>query len=462
MKITEFFHPELHIDRFELDAAKSCCFYGTNDSGITVLLRLLTGAEKAKDSLEFSAHPAVVTFQDQQDLYEEELRNDDTDFMDRVDPGTLVRDFLPDFEQEKELITNFNMGICLDKGFRQLSSGQGRKMLILRELLSGAAPLVIENPYDGLDETSCNELNNCLEAYSRKSQVLLFVNRLCDIPEWIDTVVHVAQRRIRPTSRDTLQTNRRHRAEPASNTEELFFRQANHPASQELISLQNGAGGYGDQLLFERLDISIKKGDHTLITGHNGCGKSTLLAIFTGDHPGCYTNDLRLFGRKRGSGESIWDIKNKMGIVSQALHRDHRSVGTALHVVLSGLFDSIGLYQKPTQIQIKQAEKWLKWIGLEKERNTPFRHMNYANQKLLLIARALVKEPALLILDEPTQGLDDLNREKLLQALERLAAEQLSTIIFVSHRQDEFRPFFKQHIVLDNFSVTQNLVKKAA
>jgi molybdate transport system ATP-binding protein len=214
------------------------------------------------------------------------------------------------------------------------------------------------------------------------------------------------------------------------------------------VYLKNGSAGYEGKPIFTDLNLKIHTGDHTLVTGPNGCGKSTLLQLITGDHPACYQNDLRIFGIQRGTGESIWELKKKMGIVSPDLHRNYFVPGTALHCIISGLFDSIGLYQKYTRQDEHQAQKWLERTGLIREAHTPFRQLGYASQRLVLIARALIKMPRLLILDEPTQGLDELNRKAVLDFLEQVAREKLSTLLYVSHRQDEFRPFFKYRIQL--------------
>jgi molybdate transport system ATP-binding protein len=232
----------------------------------------------------------------------------------------------------------------------------------------------------------------------------------------------------------------------------------NHPQNEaddpktELIYLRNGFAGYGDKKLFECLDLTVFTGDHTIISGPNGCGKSTLLDIIVGDNPKCYANELRVFGIKRGTGESIWDIKKHIGIVSPALHREHRIPGSALHVVLSGLYDSIGLYTKVSSAEIKIAKNWLTWLSLTEKSDIPLRRLTFAEQRLVLIGRALIKEPRLLILDEPTQGLDDVHRNGLLDLFEEIADRKLSTILFVSHRKDEQRSIFKTQIQLDSYA----------
>src|SRR5690606_23744966 len=146
------------------------------------------------------------------------------------------------------------------------------------------------------------------------------------------------------------------------------------------------------------------------------------------------------------SGETIWELKRYFGMVTPALHRDHRVPGSALEIVASGFFDSIGLYERPEPTQLRHAKHWLALVGLEKQTNTPFKHLSYGEQRLVLIARALVKQPPLLILDEPTQGLDDINRHRVLYFLEHLATQRTSTIIMASHRQDESLPLFVHHI----------------
>ncbi len=462
MHIKNFHHHDLQIDDFLTTPGEAWCVLGDNRSGIDRLLELLSGNLK-----DFSAEimllpddPAILSFQVQQEIFEEEIRNDDSDFMDKTDPGTLVSEFLPDYQSHLPLLKAFGMEHCLQRGYRQLSSGQSRKLLFLQKITSGATSLIIQSPYDGLDEQSCHELNLALQQLpDRHINLILLVNNVSDIPAWCTHLAMIRSGRLElsglkdevlPQLKDRRESDRSSSAPLADSYPEKSPVESSQ--INELIYLKDGFAGYGDKKLFEGLDLTICEGDHTLITGRNGCGKSTFLDIITGDNPKCYANTLRIFGKKRGSGESIWDIKKHMGIVSPALHREHRIPGSALQVILSGLFDTIGLYTKVTDSDTRTARNWLSWLSLKEKSAIPFRRLSFAEQRLVLIGRALIKRPKLLILDEPTQGLDDVNRNRLLDLLEEIADRKLSTILFVSHRKDEQRSIFSKQINLDSYA----------
>ena len=461
MHIENFQHKDLQITRFLSKPGEIWCFFGDNRSGIDSFIDLLSGKlqDFSAETLELPEDPCVLSFQAQQEIYEEELRNDDSDYMDKMDPGTLVCEFLPNHQAHLPLLKAFGMEHCLQLGYRQLSSGQSRKLMFLQKLTGGAITLVLQNPYDGLDRQSCHELQVALQQLpDRNIELILLVNSVSDIPAWCTHLALIRSGRLelaglkelvqpRLSDRDSAP-----RPTPAPISENQFeVEPTAQGESEELIHLKDGFAGYGDKKLFTGLDLTIRTGDHTLITGPNGCGKSTFLDIITGDNPKCYANKLRIFGKERGSGESIWQIKRHMGIVSPSLHREHRIPGSALIVILSGLFDSIGLYTKVSSSQIRTARRWLAWLSLADKGDTPFRRLTFAEQRLLLIGRALIKRPKLLILDEPTQGLDDVNRNNLLDLLEEIDTKKLSTILFVSHRKDEHRAFFKKEIRLDSY-----------
>lgn len=458
MNIKNFRHKELQISQFKTEPGKSWCIYGGNSSGIDSFVDLLTGdlEDFTASQLHIPANPGIISFKHQQEIFEEELRNDDSDFLDKIDPGTPAKNFLPNYKNHLPLIHSFGMDNTLEQGYRQLSSGQCRKLLILKELLSGKTNLIIQNPYDGLDEESCHELDSTFSLIDReKIQLLAIVNSILDIPVWCSHLAIIdkgimSSYGIRDHILPFLPAPQP--AEKQSQWTDGLPEFHPPPQQKPLVALHNGFAGYGEKTLFHGLDLKIYPGDHTLITGPNGCGKSTLLDIITGDNPKCYANDLEIFGKQRGSGESIWELKKHMGIVSPTLHRDHRIPGSVLQIILSGLFDSIGLYQKASDLQTREARDWLARIGLQQEERSPFRKLAHADQRLVLIARAIIKLPKLLILDEPTQGLDDMNKNRLLWLLETIANLNISTIIFVSHRRDEYRPFFRQHIELNSYT----------
>ena len=205
---------------------------------------------------------------------------------------------------------------------------------------------------------------------------------------------------------------------------------------------------YGGRRVLDDITLQIAPLQHTLVTGENGAGKSTLLGLITGDCLQCFSNDVSIFGHRRGSGESVWEIKRHLGLVSNDLHRRYTVRCDVLSVVCSGFFDSIGLYDTPTEMHLRIGREWLAAVGMADKAATLFQSLSYGEQRLVLIARAMVKSPLLLVLDEPTQGLDEANRERILAFMSAIEARRHSTLLFVSHREDEFLPLFQQHIHL--------------
>jgi molybdate transport system ATP-binding protein len=210
---------------------------------------------------------------------------------------------------------------------------------------------------------------------------------------------------------------------------------------------------YGDNTVFENLDWTIEANEHWQLSGPNGSGKTCLLSLITGDHPQCYVNDIMVFGFQRGTGESIWQIKQYIGYVSSALQWEYR-VGTGLrNVIISGFFDSIGLYTKSTETQKAIADQWLALLGMTARADEPFNRLSHGDQRLLLIARAMVKHPPLLILDEPCLGLDDLNRQLVLALIERICTSSETAVLYVNHRLEDHILGIDKHLTLSTPSV---------
>ena len=190
--------------------------------------------------------------------------------------------------------------------------------------------------------------------------------------------------------------------------------------------------------VLRHVNWTVRKGEKWALLGPNGAGKTTLLSLILADNPQAYGNDIKLFGKKRGSGESIWEIKKRIGWVSPELQLYYPRGATCLQVACSGWFDSIGLFEKCTPRKRDASLKWLKKFGLSSRAKDTFAHLSEGEQRLTLLARAMVKDPELLILDEPCQGLDAENRDRFLQVVDSVCRHKNKTMIYVTHRSDEF------------------------
>jgi molybdate transport system ATP-binding protein len=203
---------------------------------------------------------------------------------------------------------------------------------------------------------------------------------------------------------------------------------------------------YGARTILKDLDWIVRRGEHWALSGDNGSGKSTLLSLVCADNPQSYACDISLFGHKRGSGESIWDIKRKIGYVSPEMHRSYKQNIPAIQIVASGLKDTVGLYVKPNDVEKAQCRKWLTNFGIVHLADRKFLEMSSGEQRLVLLARAFVKEPNLLILDEPLHGLDDANRRMVKEHVDDYCQDSSKTLIYVTHYQEEL-PYCIDHSI---------------
>ena len=177
-------------------------------------------------------------------------------------------------------------------------------------------------------------------------------------------------------------------------------------------------------------------------------GKSTLLSLSRGDHPQAYSNDVSLFGRRRGTGESIWDIKRRVGFVSPELHLYFSEPLTAAETAATGFHDV--LVRRPTTLeQETTVEKLFDEFGIASLRDRLFSRLSTGEQRLVLLIRALVKAPPLLILDEPFQGFDEELIERARDWLDTRARSD-QTLLFVSHYPAEIPQTVTQWLRLEN------------
>ncbi len=342
----------------------------------------------------------------------------------------------------------FDVRDLLDKYIILLSSGELRKFQLIRALLASPKVLVIDNPFIGLDSSTRNQLKELLKVLSLDGmvQIIIVVAKKEDIPDFITHVVEVKQMKVYP--KVTLE-------EFLSKKEELpqtFLSKEKKEAilsipnkkesysSTEIVRMNNVLVRYGERTIIKDLSWVIKNGECWALSGQNGSGKSTLLSLICADNPQGYASDIALFGRARGTGESIWEIKKRIGYVSPEMHRACHHNIKAIKVVASGISDSMGIYQQIKEEEFEVSRKWMEIFSIEKLENRDFLKLSDGEQRLVLLARAFVKDPDLLVLDEPFHGLDLKNRLMATEIIETFKKRKNKTLIIVSHYKDELPP----------------------
>jgi ABC-type molybdenum transport system ATPase subunit/photorepair protein PhrA len=216
-----------------------------------------------------------------------------------------------------------------------------------------------------------------------------------------------------------------------------------------LVRMEDVSVAYDGVQVLAHVDWTVRQGERWALLGPNGAGKTTLLSLILGDNPQAYANRVTLFGRRRGSGESIWEIKERVGWVAPELHLYYPRGLTCLDVVCSGFFDSVGLYRRCSRQQRQTALAWMEQLGSAPIAGRPFDAISEGQQRLVLMARAVVKEPALLLLDEPCQGLDAQHRDRVLQTVETIGRRLEASMVYVTHDARALPPSITYLLRLD-------------
>ncbi|TLU68905.1 molybdate ABC transporter ATP-binding protein ModF [Enterobacter sp. MF024] len=446
----------LTLADFTLNAGESWAFVGSNGSGKSALARALAGELTLLKGERQSAFTRVtrLSFEQLQKLVSDEWQRNNTDMLspDEEDTGRtaaeIIQDEVKDDARCHQLAEQFAITHLLDRRFKYLSTGETRKTLLCQALMAEPDLLILDEPFDGLDVKSRGQLADLLASLNQQGYTLVLVlNRFDEIPDFVQNAGVLADCTLTASGEKAALLNQALIAQLAHSEKlngvtlpEPDAPSARHglPEGEARIVLNDGVVSYNDRPILNHLSWTVNPGEHWQIVGPNGAGKSTLLSLITGDHPQGYSNDLTLFGRRRGSGETIWDIKKHIGYVSSSLHLDYRVSTTVRNVILSGYFDSIGIYQAVSDRQHKLAQQWLDILGMDNRvADAPFSSLSWGQQRLALIVRALVKHPTLLILDEPLQGLDPLNRQLIRRFVDVLISEGETQLLFVSHHAED-------------------------
>ena len=363
----------------------------------------------------------------------------------------------------------------LERRLPLLSTGEMRKVLLARALLRRPRLLILDDPFSGLDATFRVHLKGLLEALMRRHSphLLLIATHPDDLPRGITHILCVDHcRAVAQGPRATMLKHPRVRRLLGGATRREVVRRPPREReagelprkSVELIRLEGATVRHGRRRVLQGVDWTVRRGESWALLGPNGSGKSTLLSLIAGDHPQAYANTVRVFGRQRGSGEDIWRLKRRIGWVSPELHLHFPETLTCLETVVSGFHDTNGCFHRITPRQRECARCWLGRFGLAADEDRTLDSLSTGLQRMALLARALVKSPDLLILDEPCQGLDPAHRRLFLRAVESLIKSKASTVIYVTHRPDEVPRGVRRRLRLEEGRVIagENSPKKFA
>ena len=445
----------------ELKPGEHVAIVGPNGAGKSLLVDLMTGKYPLlSGSVAYDFRPSVrpavyenvkyMAFRDTYGsadanyYYQQRWNAHDQDEV------SLVRELLGAYEDSEEvrrLFELFRLDVLMDKPVILLSSGELRKFQLAKALLGAPRILIMDNPFIGLDAGARALLGDVLTRLSGLGtlQIVLVLSVERDIPSFITHVVPVAERRV--GGKMPAEAWRAMRVEDETEaadglSERILGLPYAHEAydSDEVVRLNRVSIRYGDRTILQDLDWTVRRGERWALSGENGAGKSTLLSLVCADNPQSYACDIRLFGRKRGSGESIWDIKRHIGYVSPEMHRAYQKNLPARDIVASGLHDSIGLYRRPAPGEVETCAWWMEVFGVGGLAARSFLHLSSGEQRLCLLARAFVKDPELLILDEPLHGLDTRNRRRVRAVIEAFCHRRRKTLVMVTHYEDELPP----------------------
>jgi len=355
----------------------------------------------------------------------------------------------PDTEERRQwqrhLYELFDMEPLMDKYIITLSSGELRKFQLAKTLMAQPTTLILDNPFIGLDSETRQQLRDLLHllANERQLEVYLVVSRREDIPDYVTDTINIGE--MPEDDVEGLSDEKRQAILTLPYKEKEY--QANEVVNMRKVSIR-----YGERTILKDLDWRVMNGERWVLTGQNGSGKSTLLSLVCADNPQGYACDIALFGHQRGSGESIWEIKRHIGYVSPEMHRSYQRNFPALQIVASGLKDSVGLYVRTTEQEHEVCRWWMRIFGIDHLAERSFLSLSSGEQRMVLLARAFVKDPELLILDEPLHGLDDVNRRLAKDIIETFCERRNKTLIFVSHYKDEYPSVINHELFLKRIS----------
>ena len=322
----------------------------------------------------------------------------------------------------------------VQQNLKSMSSGEQKKALLRTILAHEPDFIILDNPYDNLDVDAQEEMKVKLITISKSTPIVQFLSRKKDVLPFTNIFFKLEEHRLSfiNNAPSDLVPNKIGVFEGTVPSPLVSF-DVENPI---LIDLRKVNVNYADKPILKNIEWTIRKGEFWELRGKNGSGKTTILSMITGENPKGYGQELYIFGQRKGSGESVWEIKKRIGYFTPSMTDKFTGYHSVANMVISGLNDSIGLYLKPTESQLRLAKEWLQLMELWQKKDTLFHDLSMGQKRLVMCVRAMIKHPPLLILDEPTAGLDDASAELFVALVNKFARESDTAIVFVSHRKE--------------------------
>jgi molybdate transport system ATP-binding protein len=469
---------------FSIQQGECVVLTGASGSGKTLLARIMAQHIPVTEGTLEYASPDLkkIVVQQQHDFsYAFEARSYFGQRYDRNygnDFPTAYKILSKEHSSEKELndvITQLNLTEKLHQPVIELSNGEGKRLQLALALLAKPDVLILDQPFIGLDTATRNVLHELLKKLKEQHITVVLITAADEIPEAADQIFLLEKENMRVVAK-----GEKIFVEEEKNAAELFLHAeelkeisaASHAPFDVAVQMNHVNITFGDKKILDDVSWTVKRGEHWALLGHNGSGKSTLLSLINADNPQVYLNDVWLFDQKRGNGESIWEIKKKIGYVSpemhnhflrgasfiqsQAMAKNDYSLGgfsqdktTCFEIVASGINDQIGSSTRLTVLQQKIVTYWMEALDIIELKQKQFYKISLGQQRLLLLARALVKNPPLLILDEPCQGLDKVQINRFTGIVDAVCANMEKTLIYVSHYKSELPQCIEHTLLLE-------------
>lgn len=431
---------------FKLSANEHLAIVGNASSGKTTLGKALGNKIFFEGVIKFftGSHPNIVFIEQQHglknkvnttDLYYQQRFNS----LDAEDTLT-VSEYIDENAIAIGIIHDLELDYVLARPLIQLSNGENKKVQLAKGLSGNPDILILDNPFLGLDVNTRMFLHRYLNKQTEAGKLCILITSPNEIPAYINKILELESGHIKffGTKDNYFVFQDKYVPDKVSSYSYIpTQRFLTYDDFTYAVEMKNVMVKYGEVTLLEGINWTIRRGDRWHLKGDNGAGKSTLLSLITGDNPQAYANEISLFDKRRGTGETIWEIKQKIGFLSPEVHLFYDKTTTLFNTIGSGFFDSMGLFQKLNENQKLLIQEWIRFLGFENIKEKCLYELSLGQQRMILVARAFIKNPPLLILDEPCQGLDQKQKQEILRLIDIVCHDHKKTLIYVSHYDDE-------------------------